>query len=237
MGDSKELFRWWLGERLLDWLWKVVSGASVFGMIATLLGRYLATEAWAHDLWVAFLCFAFVAVTSTVIGVLGFIGHAGYQKGQNAGRKRVIDGTFPAPVAESVNEARTRADIAASYGQRFPGRVFLGRSLMEITQPYREHTSAQADRLASVYLNKWIVVEGVIRNVYSGQDDTRVSIDGGGIRLGQPPDVSLTFSATLTNHVIHLGKGEKITAAGRIEHIGQFEVHLTDCELYQSQKG
>src|SRR5580692_804381 len=57
-------------------------------------------------------------------------------------------------------------------------RIYVDLPMVEITKPFREHTSLTAERLFDVYKGKWLRIEGTVRNISRmGDSEMNVSLN------------------------------------------------------------
>jgi hypothetical protein len=138
--------------------------------------------------------------------------------------------SFPAPPTQmSIGASAADSDEAE--------RVFVPDSVTAayLRDLYRKNTTVQAQKLAAVYLGKWIEVSGHVINVarFGGDDGhLAVSLRGHGSELS-----SEYLSTTWLNfgkeneRVEMLRPGDHVIGFGRIQSIDSFTLDLEDAEL------
>jgi hypothetical protein len=118
-------------------------------------------------------------------------------------------------------------------------RIFVGAEITPVFLAclYRTHTSVQANKLASIYLSKWMHVSGSVSDVRAdmwGEKDREVLVhlfhqEKKGDK--KPVMILFRFEEKWRERVLMLKQGQKIDAFGRITDIDWRSVVLKQCEL------
>ena len=109
------------------------------------------------------------------------------------------------------------------------GRIFIDRPIQSLVEPYEKYTEAEADRLMSVYLGKWLKVRGEVYQV----DKLRISSCHDVIVKIGSVIVTLMFETAWEERVVMLRKGQPIAAIGRLSRVGASHLILEDCEVFK----
>jgi hypothetical protein len=109
---------------------------------------------------------------------------------------------------------------------RCRSRVFQ-QAPRELCSVYQDHISVQADKLAEVYIGKWLRVSGTLDDVHHQQDGIHVSL----VEYLQPPAIHATFHDSAGPHLFHLQRNSPISLIGQIKSISAYNVFLGNCEL------
>jgi len=113
-------------------------------------------------------------------------------------------------------------------------RIMLDLKPLDLTEPYKSHTSAQAQRLAEVYVGKWLELFG-----HLGDAMPFPTVSGGFMQvtfqdaweLYGVAFIYMKFSEQWSDRLSVLKRGTAITVLGKVQDIGLAELHLDDCEL------
>ncbi|HVI97591.1 MAG TPA: hypothetical protein VM657_00840 [Sphingomonas sp.] len=98
---------------------------------------------------------------------------------------------------------------------------------------YRDKTEIQADRLASIYIGKWIEVSGKVSNVTShGEDKVNVSLKAGKEAV-ELETVWMSFEGDKESLEI-LRIDDVVVVHGKIKKFGRFDVNLENCILVKA---
>lgn len=98
---------------------------------------------------------------------------------------------------------------------------------------FRQHTTAQAQQLAAVYMGKWMNLSGSVRNVIPlGEDKSRRIL----VHINTNRDDFLIVTAAFTeprwmDRASTLRRGDRIIVLGKIRDIDSLRMTLYDCEL------
>jgi hypothetical protein len=101
---------------------------------------------------------------------------------------------------------------------------------------FKEHTSVQADKLATTYIGKWIELSGPLGDVFprgyvgDGKYTSLVLFADRGIGLDKIY-VAMQFDDRWLDRLAVLPRGTKIKILGQIERINKVEIRLDNCEL------
>ena len=104
---------------------------------------------------------------------------------------------------------------------------------------YRDRTTIQADKLAAIYVGKWMKVRGIVNNVMElSPNETSVSII-------PPSDVSKPIPNSLSLTVLFfegdkerlelLCAGDEMSAIGKIKRISMADLSLVEGELIKAE--
>jgi len=115
------------------------------------------------------------------------------------------------------------------------GRVIVDITPKELTGLYRDHMTLQADRLAQDYIEKWIMVSGVINDISPCKKDGyfKVQFSSSIETISTEGIVIMYFSKKWFDNLSVLKRGKKISVLGKIKLIDQLYISLDDCELIE----
>jgi predicted thioredoxin/glutaredoxin len=115
---------------------------------------------------------------------------------------------------------------AQSEGET-PDRVIVNVAPEYLTGFFKEHTEAQANKLVSAYIGKWIKISGFVGDVGLSESFATVYME-----LPQCIAVYLQFNGKkLMNRVEVIRRGEEIHAIGQIDRVSAATFRLKNCEL------
>jgi hypothetical protein len=141
-------------------------------------------------------------------------------------------------------QAKSRNDVKAtvpakaapestSYDQitQERDRIYVTRSIVELTAIYRERLAPQADKLFEVFKGKWLRIQGPINSVSKdGQHYSQVTM-----KSDEWKPVLLVFlrfyRETDLDRLTIAAKGEELTAVGQIDRAEQYYLYLNRCEI------
>jgi hypothetical protein len=106
-------------------------------------------------------------------------------------------------------------------------RVFLTQCPNEVVKPYETHTRAQAGKLFSVYVGKWITIRGTLHDVDQKESMIFVSLTE---YLGDPA-VHMIFDPRFGPELEHLPKGLALTVIGQVKEASYATLWLDNCEV------
>ena len=112
------------------------------------------------------------------------------------------------------------------------GRIYLDRTPEELTAPFAEHATDDAQRIVQKYLGHWLRVEGTLRNREEWLGNLLVSIDNDD--FGDTA-VFLYFSDERERARVSLvRRGQRMTAKGQLERVGDGRISLKECEVTET---
>jgi hypothetical protein len=216
-----------------------------------LLDRFLAQVAMVQTVWMPFLVLLAVLTAATWRGLTW---HYRERIESLEHRVRLRDDTIAnlergaaAPIRASASEQKRPATEPINLpplGFAPPpnssrDRIFVpeGVNTEFLRNLYEEgHTNLQADKLAQAYIGKWIRVQGSVSNVSKIGEKVSVLIKGG----HSPFDADYLTALWLSFEADHerlemLRSGDTVTAIGKIDRFGKFDVHLEECELVKAE--
>jgi len=124
-------------------------------------------------------------------------------------------------------------DIQKRSAERIPAeRIMVPDNITPdyLSGFYDQHIEVQADKLAEIYIGKWIRVSGPMRDVWEGDDGMlalmRIS-DGNNMSIG------MRFDMKWKDRLSVLSKNTTITVLGQIARIQLGQLNLHNCELVQ----
>jgi len=95
---------------------------------------------------------------------------------------------------------------------------------------YDQHTEAQANKLAEIYIGKWIRVSGLMRDVWEDGDGVLMLIS---VSDSNNTYVVMRFGMGWKDRLFVLTKKTSITALGQIARIQLSRLFLHQCELLE----
>lgn len=111
-----------------------------------------------------------------------------------------------------------------------PGRVIANASVESLCEIYNTHTTAQADRLADVYIGTWIGVFGRVNDARPLNDEIMmVSVHLRENHIG--PMAFCHFDKPWHKRVSLIKRDDEITIVGEISRFGSQDISLTNCEM------
>ncbi len=142
--------------------------------------------------------------------------------------RKAINRSRPTPAEPSGPQA------VAQSSPRDEKRVFLGESITPgfLMGLCAEKTAIHGQRSTSVYIGKWMRLEGLVNNISDHGYRLFVSVRVPITRAGTESDTLVWLSFTGDRDQLEImQKGDKIVAVGQIKAIKELEIDLTDCEL------
>jgi hypothetical protein len=102
----------------------------------------------------------------------------------------------------------------------------------ELATLYKDHLTAQAERLAEPYIGKWMKISGQLWNLHkSSGGNSILVIRGPG--SGFWPILFLNFMPEWESRVEVLRRDQNVSVVGKIDRISEDSLHLRDCELLE----
>jgi hypothetical protein len=144
--------------------------------------------------------------------------------------------------AGSRNQSRAEFTSVARTIPNEPSRLVEseGRTVVNVTPEYllglfEDHVSLQAEKLASVYIGKWIEISGPLGDVFprrGGKDSYTSSVVFGdrGVASNKAY-VFMQFHDTWIDRLEVLRRGSTIKILGQITEISRAQVELDNCEI------
>jgi hypothetical protein len=108
-------------------------------------------------------------------------------------------------------------------------RIFVNLTIAQLTQPFRDHTNLQAQRLFAAYKNKWLRLSGSVDEI-SHFSEKEINV----VLAAEQPSPNLAmlyFGSKWREHLDVLTKGARIEVIGRIERASGNSVGLDECEI------
>jgi hypothetical protein len=93
---------------------------------------------------------------------------------------------------------------------------------------YDQHIEVQADKLAEIYIGKWIRVSGPMRNIWEDEDGMLAFISD-----SNNMDILMRFDMKWKDRLSVLSKKTTITVLGQIKRIQASHLSLHNCELLE----
>lgn len=166
----------------------------------------------------------FVAISSLVLSLLFEVRRA---KPESQWHETPdYDLTPKAPQAEEVKDGEQEERVPPPSE-----RTFVDASPEYLLGFFNEHTSAQAGRLITPYIGKWMRVSGVVLDVDSESDRTIIRLRGESIRTMV---TALFTEQKWIERVETLRQNQPITVIGRISRVGRISLWLERCEVVDS---
>lgn len=110
-------------------------------------------------------------------------------------------------------------------------RIFVDASPEYLMGFFDEHTSAQAGRLITPYIGKWMRVSGIVLDVDSESDCTIIRL---GVKSIRTMVTALFTEQRWIERVETLRPNQPITVIGRISRVGRISLWLEQCEVVDS---
>jgi hypothetical protein len=137
-------------------------------------------------------------------------------------------------------EQRTtaRAPISSAAPSTDPSTDPAERVTIDVTPEhlmglYEGRTAVQADRLASAFIDKWMLISGPLRNISTAMSyKILVTVDP---PTKQHCHIFLLFDPQWATRLESMLRGQTMHARGRITEIALTFVQLEDCELMQDR--
>lgn len=122
---------------------------------------------------------------------------------------------------------------SSSVVQPEPSRTITTVTPEALTKLYLDNTSVQADRLASLYLGKWIDVRESVWNVHTLFEGDTVVITKHRVKGVKSYTISLGlgFELKWQDTLLPMRRGDAIHALCRIAKVETAGIDLDDCEL------
>jgi hypothetical protein len=150
-------------------------------------------------------------------------GNSGIAAHEKTGKAHIIS-------SRPATDAPTKTIIENSIPEN---RIFISSSLEEITLPYREYPTHQADKLFEVNRNKWLLIESSLSDVILRETHIHVLC-----RWHFPDEdrrrgiqISASFPLELKDSLSHLKRNDIVSMIGQIREADAYHINLVNCEL------
>jgi hypothetical protein len=112
-----------------------------------------------------------------------------------------------------------------------PARELVDTTPEHLVGLYREHTSVQADSLASPFIGKWIRISGPLNDAQSFKYFVQVTF-GDRTLVADKSHVYAYFDhKPWADRLAMLRRGDTVTLIGRIKSVDAGSLHVEHCEL------
>jgi hypothetical protein len=129
----------------------------------------------------------------------------------------------------------TVEDVKAVLKPAQAVRAFIPLEPQDLVKIYRENTQIQADKLAAIYINNWMRVEGTVTDVYEISDGVSLSLRTDDCSQSNWFTAHLSFEGKQWfDRVKLLPRGHRVIVDGQLRKFSAFNLHYENCELVET---